>query len=323
MRTALCIEMLLILYGRNTPITKQELAQRLETNPRNIAEFKKELELAGFEIECIRGRYNGGYRLNKKNLFPALHLNKKEKQALEEAIIYLQSAKNFLYLKPLEMVLNKLQARNTTPERKVSTIYLNDAKSVLSEEENQMVDQISIAKEHNQSITFDYLPNRSNQSERRRVHPYELIVNEDGFYLLAYDATMKKTHCFKFFKIVKERMQNLRIENKHFLRDPHFQVKDHVGSNSIMKDLYEVELKIFGIQARLINEREIENLIHKTYQDNILTIRFMMAGEMRLKSFILSLGKDCEIIAPNHLKEEIMEELKATLAQYEKTANAD
>ena len=43
-RSSLCIKMLQILNAHDF-VTTKELAERLETNPRNIIEFKKELEV--------------------------------------------------------------------------------------------------------------------------------------------------------------------------------------------------------------------------------------------------------------------------------------
>ena len=50
--------MLEILYSREI-IGIAELARLLETNPRNIPEYKKELEKAGYVIDTVAGRYGG------------------------------------------------------------------------------------------------------------------------------------------------------------------------------------------------------------------------------------------------------------------------
>lgn len=55
-RAALCIKMLKILKSRDI-VSTAELAELLKTNPRNIREFRKELEAAGYHIEEKRGRY--------------------------------------------------------------------------------------------------------------------------------------------------------------------------------------------------------------------------------------------------------------------------
>ena len=79
-KTSLCIRMLGILYSRDI-VSVSELADLLETNPRNIPEYKKELEAAGYYIESYPGRY-GGYSLEKSMLFPTVRLTEKEKDGL-------------------------------------------------------------------------------------------------------------------------------------------------------------------------------------------------------------------------------------------------
>ena len=57
-KSANCIRMLLLLKARGF-LTKEELAQLLETNIRNISEYRKELEEAGYRIESTTGKYGG------------------------------------------------------------------------------------------------------------------------------------------------------------------------------------------------------------------------------------------------------------------------
>lgn len=71
-RTNLCIRMLQLLKARGKMNTTQ-LATELEVNPRNIREFKKELVLAGYNVEEVKGRY-GGYILMMNTIFLSLFL---------------------------------------------------------------------------------------------------------------------------------------------------------------------------------------------------------------------------------------------------------
>ena len=82
-RSAICIKMLMLLKARGKMNTL-ELAKELETNPRNIREFKKELVTAGYNIQEVKGRY-GGYYLDEDCLFPSLKLTKDEIDALNES----------------------------------------------------------------------------------------------------------------------------------------------------------------------------------------------------------------------------------------------
>ena len=71
-RTALCIRMLQLLKVRGR-MRIDEIAQALEINPRNVREFRKELETAGYSILQTTGRY-GGYQLDAAALLPAAAL---------------------------------------------------------------------------------------------------------------------------------------------------------------------------------------------------------------------------------------------------------
>lgn len=60
-RTAKCIQMLCLL-SENDIIKTGDLAKKLDSNPRNIREYRKELEEAGFQIRYTTGKF-GGYSL--------------------------------------------------------------------------------------------------------------------------------------------------------------------------------------------------------------------------------------------------------------------
>lgn len=314
-RSALCIKMLHILYGRSKPISSLELAKILETNPRNVQEFKRELEIAGYVIDSTSGKY-GGYLLNEDSIFPSLALDSDEKEAINEALTYLNAQKNFIYYPKFELAMNKLKAKVNHSSRSKETIYLNESRKTLSENESEMLDKIVACKEQHKTLSFMYRSGYHNSISNRNVLPYEIIVTDSGFYLLADDKTENKTSGFKYFKIIDERMSDVQILDKSFTRDIDFKVSDHIGSTTLMKELYEVELEVYGINARLVNEREIENLISKSFKDGVLSIKFMMEGNLRLKNFILSLGSDCKVISPKNIKDDIKAELLKAIELY-------
>ena len=92
-RTNLCIRMLQLLKARGKMNTAQ-LAQELEVNPRNIREFKKELVLAGYNVEERKGRY-GGYVLNDSFDLPVFMFTDEEKSALLQSYQFMQGQKDF------------------------------------------------------------------------------------------------------------------------------------------------------------------------------------------------------------------------------------
>ena len=94
-KTSLCIQMLELLNtGRVYKVS--ELSEILETNSRNIIEYKKELEEAGYYITSVSGKY-GGYKLDESSIFPSIKLNNKEKEVILEGFNYILSCNSFMH----------------------------------------------------------------------------------------------------------------------------------------------------------------------------------------------------------------------------------
>ena len=135
-RSSLCIKMLQILNAHDF-VTTKELAERLETNPRNIIEFKKELEVAGYEIESVKGRY-GGYRLLDKASLPKIRLSEEEKQAMNSAYSYLKNHGDFLMMNDYTRAYEKIKS-SLTFNSDQSDIYFHALDSKVDNECLEMI----------------------------------------------------------------------------------------------------------------------------------------------------------------------------------------
>lgn len=107
-KTSNCLKMLQILSSGRV-YKGQELADILETNVRNIAEYRTELEMAGYYIEGIPGKY-GGYRLIMQSVIPTVRLNEAEQRALSSGAEYLKSRNDFPYSSDYEKAMGKVFA---------------------------------------------------------------------------------------------------------------------------------------------------------------------------------------------------------------------
>lgn len=312
-RTALCIKMLNLLNS-NELISRQDLADMLETNIRNIVEFKNELETAGYIIETVHGRY-GGYRLHKERLFPNIAATSEEITSVNEALKYLK-VHNFDDFKSFESAMIKLKAGFKDPLKSNEIYYFGDSVTS-SADDRKMLRKIEKAKNEFSIVEFDYKPLNSKKGfERRRIEPYEIINNADGYYICAYDLTKNKKHTFKNFKIIDTRMHDLNVTNLTFKRDSEFKLNEYIGTNDFFKSALYCHLKINGIHGELIREKNIGINCKKSFNDGELDLEFYMENKVRLKEFILMLGSDAEVLAPVELKKEIIKEISDTLGKY-------
>jgi predicted DNA-binding transcriptional regulator YafY len=133
-KTLLCIEMLgLMSDGRIWKIA--ELADELQTNPRNIVAYRQELEMyGGYNFAYVPGK-NGGIRLIKDKLLPVLKFTEEEKKTLLVASDYLKSRPGIvdydLYQKAMAKVFSSI---NVVPETE-ETFIIPGSSLVMSNED--------------------------------------------------------------------------------------------------------------------------------------------------------------------------------------------
>lgn len=311
-RSSLCIKMLQILNAHDF-VTTKELAERLETNPRNIVEYKKELEVAGYLIESVKGRY-GGYRLIDKAELPAIRLSDNEKQAMNDAYSYLKNHHDFLsiveYTRAYEKIKSSLSFSNNQ-----SDIIFQSQQVKIEENILKMIQICEKGKKENLAVSFDYRSLRSNQYQTIEFCPYEIMNIKGDYYCIGYSKTK---HDFRIYKFSSARMKNVQLLNKKFTKDLDFNVNTYIGKSGLMKDeVIETEFVITGKNAILYSERQI-GVNPVTYFDdqNQLHVKTLFEGKLSAIQFLCSLGSSCKLISPQELKDEIREEISKMIENY-------
>ena len=184
-KTSLCIQMLEILGSRNV-ISISELADLLETNPRNIPEYRKELEVAGYYIDTIPGRY-GGYALVKKNLFPSISITKNEADSFYKGYEYLLTRSDFMDKKNLSKAVARISTAisysNSSSEMSVLDRF---PLAMDTEELEERYQQITECIEKRQALEIEY-ESRADGKSKRVIHPYKLFMFNNAWFTLAFD----------------------------------------------------------------------------------------------------------------------------------------
>lgn len=311
-RSALCIKMLQILNAHES-VTKQELAARLETNPRNIAEFKKELETAGYVIESTKGKY-ASYHLAEHARIPAITFTPQEMDAINEAVYYLEQHKDFLSFERFNEAIEKVKA-NLAFVQDTTNIYVKTSTPQMNDSLHQFILLARKAEKEKKVIQFDYRSLRSKKYEVVELQPYEILNINGNYYCLGYNHQKKDFRTYKFSTL---RLKNLRITNKSFIRDNDFNVNLYLGKSGLMKkETIEIECKITGYPATLIYEKGIGVHPQMEWLDSdTLYVKTMIEGKVIAMELLGSLGSHCELIAPLELKQAMHEEIKKMLEKY-------
>lgn len=311
-RCSLCIKMLQILNAHDF-VTTKELAERLETNPRNIAEFKKELEVAGYAIESVKGRY-GGYRLSERASLPVMRLSEEEKQAMNDAYSYLKSHSDFLSMNEYTHAYEKIKSSLTFQNHESEVLYHDENRKV-NDELQKMIRMCETAKKASQAVSFDYQALHAEEYRKIEMWPYEILNIKSAYYCLGYCPSR---HDFRIYKFSSMRMKNMTLLNKRFTRDLDFNVNAYLGKSGLMKDeVIEAEFIVRGKNAILYSESEM-GINPKIYFDEnkVLHVKTLFEGKMNAMQFLCSLGSSCEVLSGAELRDEMKEEIKKMAQNY-------
>lgn len=290
-KTALAIKMLIYLKA-NGLSKKQELADYLETNVRNIKELRKELESAGYTIEIINGPY-GGYRLLDTSFFPLAQLDANKRQALIDATPYLLSSNQPYLNKPFKQAYMELLA-NDSP---LGTIIQSQSTqlAMTQQEIEGYLQTLQKAIKNKQRVQIVYQRSLTSHSDYI-FEPYENIKVNDLWYVVGY----KKHDNAISLKI--NRFISLELLEETYLEDLKFNAESMLSSFGFKFN------EIVHLKARITGHPYIAEYIYGNNQkidiiDNqTLMIEVEIDSAYRAKQFVSRFASDIQIISPQWLK---------------------
>ncbi|MDD6240519.1 MAG: WYL domain-containing protein [Eubacteriales bacterium] len=310
-KAAMCIQMLSLLNsGRVFKVS--ELAEALETNKRNVIEYKKEIEKAGYDIVSLSGRY-GGYRLKKSDLFPVVKLSDEESTAFFNAYSYVSSRNDFLEKDALNKAVGKIASSIPPMENHNNNIYLStslDAKepaSALYYFLQRAITNKTVIKI--QYITF------GQGTMGFIVHPYQLINYKDEWYLLAWVPEKGDVFSFKFSRIL-----SYELQNEKFTVWKYYDVKKYFtpeGFKFKKKDLFPIVFEVHEFPEAILKEKLSGiNADFFSKGENFFEVHCQVANPSLTVSFLLGFGGYVKVLSPDWLKERMKKQASAILANY-------
>ncbi|MDO4664157.1 MAG: WYL domain-containing protein [Erysipelotrichaceae bacterium] len=312
-RTANCIQMLILLKNKNI-MSIEELAEKLNTNPRNIREYKKELTEAGYTIHSYRGQ-NGGYQLDHSARLILPQLSMEEIQDLIHVKEYLQANLSLRWgnaAQTLEKII--AQTNGDLGDQEWLFVYLNG--KPISKKVSNMLYTIRKALANNNMLELDYQAIYSNTSKIRYVDPYALIFSDQCWYLLGYDHMRKE---YRTYRVSEQRMHSVEPTFQYFKRDETFNITDHIGSRTLV----EQEMVHYVVEINVNKRRNFleiewgENLIQlEKRHDNWECYAFDSDDEEEVFKQLYKLQDQIRLLEPEQNKQKYLKGLKDILENY-------
>lgn len=312
-KAAMCIKMLEILNtGRVYKVS--ELADFLETNSRNIVEYKKELEECGYYIDSTPGRY-GGYKLEKNNIIPVLRLMPEEKNCFIEAYNFLMTKRDFLKKKLYSKTIGKISSSIQLLENSNDLLIVDHYQLTMTESEiKERYDFIEDAIKKKNAVRIEY-QSIKNGDKIHILHPYKLFLFNNAWFFLAWNPEIGEIWYFKL-----NRIKNWKMLNEKFKVISGFKAEDYFDSNGFRNNgqYIHIEFLAKGIRKHLLKERQYgKNQVVTEIDDEQIKVSLDMQNENQIVSFILGCGTDVVLLSPDYLVNKVKNKAIEIKNQYE------
>ena len=315
-KTAKCIRMLQYLSsGRIVHI--DEIATFLDNTfhdhnePRNVVEYRKELERADYVIEYTSGRY-GGYRLLGSALIPSVKFSEEERKALVEASAFLRGRSDFPWSNDFESAMSKLYSSGSH-EAEDQLLAIQIKKGTMSAEEiAERFHTIEHCVKRKVKLRISYLSN-DNQVRDRIIHPYKLFIYNESWFTIGYCELAQDFRVFKLARIKRcePTGEKFRISLLYNEKD-HFDEFGFKGTGSgphatNHNEWIHIKLKLTGAPAMWIKDSVYgKNQVLTETEDGTTILECDRHYRSNTIRFTLGFGENCEVLEPEWLKEELV-----------------
>ena len=297
--------------------TAAELSEILEVDKKTIYRYIRNLNEACIPIYTKKGR-NGGFYIDENFYIKPSNLSENELKSLLMAQEILTAKNGFMYEKDLKNAIFKIKSVNVNKNEDLNEINSNKNFSInyagSMENLEDKISKINYSMSRGRSLSINYFSVNKNNLTMRKVDPYDLIFKEGDWHIIGY-CHMKGDVCS--FKL--NRIKNLKISNDIYMKPHTFSLKEYLDKNwgIFTGDKIKVVVKFSQRKAAFIKDTtwHIYQNIDQIEGGKILFTIYLNEVE-DIKKWVLSFGKDAEVIEPIELREDIKRELEELYKKY-------
>lgn len=314
-RFANILTMYFILEERKL-VPVKEIAERLGVSPRAVKGYKNDLEEIGVYVGSELGRH-GGYYLESKMTLRNIDFTDREITALKMAKETINNSE-YHYSKNFDMAIAKIlnSKDNAGQVPYYNTIISASHKSL--KKERKTWNHINEAIGQKRKIEMDYkaLKPSGIEIKTRIVRPFGIFDYKGSTYFYAYCELASDIRYFKFSRISSCKILQEEFDNEY---DFDFN-KERENSFGIYSDEpIKLKLKIQYPMSEIVKEKAICcNQTITIIDEKNIYFEAEMKGFTEIKSWVMSMGSSVEVIEPEKLRKEIIEEMDKIRLMYEK-----
>jgi len=187
------------------------------------------------------------------------------------------------------------------------------------------VDQIHQAIGSNVQITFHYFRWDENKQQvlrksgvRYQVSPWALSWDDENYYLIAYDAEDEIIKHYRVDKMLHIELTRERRQGGHHFKEFDMAVYARKMFGMFSGEEEYVKLECANRMAGVIIDRFGKNVSMIKKDDLHFTVNIKVAVSRQFLAWVISLGEEARIVGPEHVVEQVREEIERLIRQYRK-----
>lgn len=314
-------------------VTLYDLAKMLDVAPRTMRRYLKEVERE-YDLSPLRPRGGGPclWRIDPSELPRKVEMRRAQAYALLATRRIFDSLQGSALFDEIDMAVGKLRAFADRPGRGPNAglanarledrfVYLPRLTRDYSDKSDEL-DELFLAVSELRPLSLRY-PKAGRQGaahgreERMTIHPYALVLYCDAVYCVGYHVAQKEIRTFVF-----DRMRDAQaIYEERFELPANFRVEEHFrGDFGALSPLAPVKvvIELDAQAARSVRD----TMLHPSQKSAAvagggLRLTLQVDEPALLSSWILGLGRSAQVIEPQALRDQVQQELEATLATYD------
>ena len=170
------------------------------------------------------------------------------------------------------------------------------------------------ALRNNTKIEFDYNGRWNPENTHRKVHPYQLVMDNGNYFLYGFSEERNETRLFSL-----SRIKNPKTTEETFLLPEDFEFEKHCGGGKFgsfsynESEHYKIE---FYENARQMLKDFVwaeDQKLHDDETRNCTTIEFSSTQYLKIEEWILSQGRYAKPLEPEWLVDEWKSHIKGMM----------
>lgn len=312
------LKMLALLQTRYM-ISKNEMAEILETNPRNIKAYIENLREVGIPVEGMTGRH-GGYFLGESYHFKPPKLDEAEYSALLLAERILTQKNGFVMEHELQTAIAKIKwAMGDTVGDMRATVPENIMFALGKEDEGEHIkDDIELiyrAISERRRLEILYYTPTKDELKLRIVDPYALVYRDGSWYLVGLCHLREEVLMFKLVRI-----RRLSMMDDHFRYPYDFSISEYMRNtlNLVRGKEYKVEIQFFHPASVWVSEKVwLPSQKILKLKDGSIIFKARVKGLVDIQNWVMGFGRLAKVLEPEELIENVQKEVEAIKKLYE------